>query len=388
MEKNELTILLKDFFAGDLNQTQVEELSGFIEQSTNKQLVVEAISEIANELEPNSLYDEDRFEPLLQKILDADRQAPVKKLFAWKRIAIAASMIFAICIGSYVIVSKRSENSPPAVAKIQDVTPPSTNRAIITLSNGQKVYLDSAGNGTLAQQGNTNLVKTADGKIVYQSTVNGQPSTVQYNTIINPRGSKVIDLVLSDGSHVWLNAASSLRYPVAFIGNERKVEITGEAYFEVAHNAAQPFKVAKGNTEVVVLGTHFNVNAYDDEPNIKVTLLEGSVKVSKNELTGMLKPGQQAQINSEIKLLDNPDLDQVMAWKNGLFKFDGSDVTSVMRQVSRWYDVEIIYEGEKPIANFRGTISRQGNISEVLKMLELTKAVNFRIEGKKVFVTK
>ena len=166
--------------------------------------------------------------------------------------------------------------------------------------------------------------------------------------------------------------------------------MSGEAYFEVAHNADKPFYVSKGDVSVQVLGTHFKVNAYDDESDIKVTLLEGSVRVSSIQHPGfsILKPGQQAQISSDIKVVNGADIEEVMAWKNGLFQFGGSDVETVMRQLSRWYDVDIKYEGPKPIANFRGTISRQESIAEVLKMLELTKAVKFRIEGKTVIVTK
>jgi ferric-dicitrate binding protein FerR (iron transport regulator) len=193
-------------------------------------------------------------------------------------------------------------------------------------------------------------------------------------------------MTLSDGSKVWLNAGSSVRFPVAFTGNERKVSITGEAYFEVAHDARKPFivKDINRNAEVQVFGTHFNVNAYDDEPTINVTLLEGSVKVNNT----MIKPGQQAQVGNGVKVASNVDFDEVMAWKNGRFQFEGAGIEEVMRQVARWYDVEVIYENKPLNQHFRGGISREVEASKLFKMLEMTEAVHFRIEGKKVYVIK
>ena len=267
---------------------------------------------------------------------------------------------------------------------------PETNKAMITLANGQKVYLDSAVNGTLAMQGNVKLVKLANGQIAYQTASGETINEIKYNTLTNPRGSKVIDMTLADGSQVWLNAGSSVTYPVAFVGNERRVAITGEAYFEVAHNTAMPFKVSKGEMEVTVLGTHFNVNAYDDESDIKVTLLEGSVKVIKGPSTGsglqtVLKPGQQAQVTNEVKVVNDADLEQVMAWKNGLFNMKGTDLAALMRQVARWYDVQVSYEGPQQQKSFGGSINRDVDLSDVLKALEQY-GIHFRMEKGKVII--
>jgi len=302
----------------------------------------------------------------------------------WKKLAVAASILLVIGLGSYFLFFNNNKNQDE-ITKTgpQDVESPTVTKATITLANGEQISLDSL---TSLQQGNVKIEKTKDGQIVY----NGSAATVQYNILVNPRGSKVQPLTLNDGTKVWLNAESSIRYPTAFTGTDRKVEITGEAYFEVAHNAAQPFIVSdvSRDVQVQVLGTHFNINTYSDEAVMKVTLLEGSVKVMKGSASGILKPGQQAQVSGVIKVVNGVDVEEVMAWKNGQFAFGGKDLETVMKQLSRWYDVGIQYEGAKPVANFRGSISSQESLAEVLKMLELTKAVKFRIEGKNIIVTK
>lgn len=305
--------------------------------------------------------------------------------YAW---VIAAASILLMCgAGAYFLFFRSTEKPTNTIAigtPSNDVKAPAKNRATITLASGQKVFLDSAANGTLATQGNIQIKKSGDGIIAYNG--NEQPKNeLVYNTLTNPRGSKVIDITLSDGTQVWLNAESSLKYPVAFAGNERKVEITGEAYFDVAHDKTKPFTVSKGNKQVQVLGTHFNINAYDDEKDMKVTLLEGSVKILNGDEREVIKPGQQAQVSDKIKIINGIDTALVMAWKNGIFLFDKTDVQLTMNQVARWYDVDIEYQGNVT-GSFSGTIKRQENASQVLKMLALTGEVQFKIEGKKITV--
>ena len=200
-----------------------------------------------------------------------------------------------------------------------------------------------------------------------------------------PRGSKVVTIRLSDGTEVWLNSESSLRYPASFRGAERKVEITGEAYFEVAHNTT-PFMVKKDAMEIKVLGTHFNINTYEDEGIMKVTLLEGSIQISISNHQNLLKPGQQAQIKDDIKLINGVDIEEVMAWKNGKFQFgEKADLNLIMRKIARWYDVDVEYEGGTINQRFGGEMPMNSNLSQVLEILR-TSGVNFTIDGKKVIV--
>ena len=253
--------------------------------------------------------------------------------------------------------------------------------SIMTMINGSS-------RGTLASQGKVQVIKSADGLIIYKVATGRVRGKMQFNTLANPKGSKVIGMVLEDGTKVWLNAGSSLTYPVAFIGKERKVSITGEAYFEVAKKKSMPFRIMKGEMMVEVLGTHFNVNAYGDEPHMKVTLLEGAVKVSSGNVSGILKPGQQAKVkDNDINVQSDINIDQVMAWKNGYFSFEKAGITEVMRQIARWYNIEVAYDGEIPNERFGGELRRNSKLSSVLKVLEKS-GVKFRIENNKVTVFK
>lgn len=346
-------------------------------------------------------WDLEAYQPLRKAAVDRFMQkiaiepAPVRKL-TWKRIAIAASILLLVAAGSYFLFFAQTRTAkvlPGEVATIGDISAPSTNRAVITLADGSTMYLDSMRDGQLATQGSVQVMKLANGKIAYKPIENGRDNAVQYNTLSNPRGSKVIDLTLADGSHVWLNAGSSVTYPVAFTTNVRRVSVTGEAYFEVAPDKRKPFQVARGNITVEVLGTHFNVNAYDDEPDMKVTLLEGSVRVSvkdspSNSQDVTIKPGEQAVVANKIEVKRNADLDEVMAWKEGKFSFGKkTDLESIMRQLARWYNIEVIYQDPIDV-HFGGIISRQVNVSEVLHKIELTGSVHFTINGDKIIVRK
>ena len=338
------------------------------------------------------LLAEGKLEKYLQQDMDhaaaiKNEEVPVRKMFNWRRIAVAASILLVVGLSTYFIFFNKSRPTEIAKTPPQDVKAPASNRAMITLADGKTVYLDSAANGELAMQNNVKVVKTADGQIVYEgSSLTTHDSPLTFNTLTNRRGSKVIDMTLADGSRVWLNAGSSITYPVAFVSNERKISISGEAYFEVSHDASKPFIVSKGETSVQVLGTHFNVNAYDDETDIKITLLEGSVKVSNGSSSGLLKPGQQAQISSELKIINGVDVDEIIAWKNGKFQFgEKADIGTIMRQIARWYDVDVEYKGTFT-KHFGGTISREVNVSQVLKVLETTGDVKCNVEGRKVTV--
>ncbi len=319
------------------------------------------------------------------KILHSQNQSfPKRRFIPWKRYAIAASAVFAIGIISYFFLFNKDKN--PEVVTISktlshDIIAPSATKAMITLADGTQVALDNVTSGTLTKQANVNVIKTEDGKIIYT----GSASEMIYNTLTNPRGSKVIDITLADGSHVWLNAGSSVTYPVAFVGNERKVTITGEAYFEVSRHPTKKFFVQANGSTTEVLGTHFNVNSYSNEADVKVTLLEGAVKVTKQNVSGVLKPGQQAQITDKINVVSDVDIETVIAWKNGLTKFKSADIKSIMRQVERWYNVDVVFEGNMPDRTFTGGVSRDAKLSELLRILEVSN-IHFRLNGQKLVV--
>jgi len=312
------------------------------------------------------------------------------KRISWIKWIAAASVVVAIGIGSllYIHFKKQTENFHQVVVS-HDILAPAMNRATITLQNGQKVFLDSVSNGDMATQANVHIAKLDDGQIAYNTTPkisNGQ-SSVFYNILTNPRGSKTIVIKLSDGSRVWLNAASSLRYPVAFDGKERVVEITGEGYFEVVHNDKVPFVVMSGYASIRDIGTAFNVNAYAEEGEMKTTLISGAVEIRQDKQTKKLRRGEQAQIktNGQIVVATAVDTAQVMAWKNGLFYFNRTDIRTAMRQIARWYDVDVVYE--KNVSGFfSGKLGRKENASELLRILEMTGEVHFQIEGKKIIV--
>ncbi len=270
---------------------------------------------------------------------------------------------------------------------------PGGNKAVLTLANGTKISLTEVDNGMLAEQANVQITKIADGQLVYNMLSNQQETTtlkVQYNTIETPRGGRY-RLRLPDGTNVWLNSASRLTYPSSFSGHAtRKVELSGEAYFEVAKDKTHPFLVKTIMQEVEVLGTQFTISSYEDEPAVKTTLLEGSVKIiSMNGSDKILKPGQQSILTIDNITVENISTGQhAVAWKNDQFVFESNDIQHVMRMISRWYDVEVEYVGAIPENKFGGAISKFENISEVLKSLEATGRVKFRIEGRRVLVSK
>lgn len=326
----------------------------------------------------------------LREKMDQPGPAPVismqsKKNFRW----IAAASVLVIFSTSFFFLwnPKKTISTEDSIVNIsvkQDVAP-GGKKAMITLGDGSQILLDSSQNGTISQQGNIKVIKLSNGEIVYKPQDENNNSEVSINTLTTPIGGQY-QLTLTDGTKVWMNSASSISYPTAFIGSERKVKITGEVYFEVAKNAKQPFLVKiNDHTEISVLGTHFNVNAYDDKGAAMVTLLEGSVRIKNNNEVQMLKPGQQAETNEAIKIINSVNIDLVMAWKNGYFSFDNTRLQMVMKQLTRWYDVDVVYEGNVPDMKFWGSINMNSTLSQVLKILEES-GVYFKIENKKIIV--
>lgn len=302
-----------------------------------------------------------------------------------------AAALIALVGAGYLLymVSGREQPASTLVSGIELVredVQPGGNYATLTLGDGSQVVLDSASNGLIASQGSARVVKLRNGQIKYETARNA--GEVVYNTMSTPIGGQY-HLVLPDGTDVWLNAASSITYPTAFVGNERRVSITGEAYFEVARNEAKPFQVKAGDQLIEVLGTHFNVNAYGDEKTLNTTLVEGKVKILTAGESLLLQPGQQAQNNKagQLKLHQHPDIEETLAWKNGLFYFNGTDIETIMRNVARWYGVEVVYK-DKIQEQFVAEIPRDVPVLKLLELLELTKQVRFSVQNRVITVMK
>ncbi|MBN8858161.1 MAG: FecR domain-containing protein [Sphingobacteriales bacterium] len=391
LSEDRVVYLLEVYSEGKATAEEEQELFNWVAKGEEKP-VKEHIEKLVSSYSSGEAVLPVDWEQLYQRIVEekSTKNIPLVRRIMWSYWA-AAAIALLLGTGYYFFMSLPVRKDRKDLVNIEqlnkdDVAPPAAVNAVLTLANGQRIILDSTGNGMLAMQGAVKVMKLPDGQIAYHGT----GKDVQYNTLNNPRGSRVVGLTLADGSKVWLNAASSLRYPTAFTGKERKVEITGEAYFEVAHNPAMPFVVSKGGTTVRVLGTHFNINAYDDERSLNVTLLEG--RVSVGSIAGappqVIIPGQQAQVgkSGDIELVNSVDLDEVMAWKNDLFSFKGAGIEGIMRQVSRWYDVDVVFE-KQVTEKFYAEVSKATNVSTLLKMLEATKAVQFSIEGKTIRVT-
>jgi transmembrane sensor len=327
---------------------------------------------------------------------------PVRRIH-WARTA-AAAIILTLFLGS-LNLWQRHPTAKSKIAQVKPETPgpaaitPGGNKATLILDDGSTVTLDSLRTGTLATQGNTRIVQLASGRLSYNSATTGNgvaasnsaptrttATAVLYNTVRTPKGGQY-QVTLPDGSKVWLNAATSLRFPTAFTGRDRTVELTGEAYFEIARNKDQPFRVNVNEMTVNVLGTHFNIMAYENEGSVNTSLLQGSVRVEQAGQAKTLQPGQESRLNIATRqlLVAAADTDQAVAWKNGLFQFDGATLETVMHQVERWYDVEVRYEGEVT-RHFSGQIPRSASLPQVLHMLELAGKTRFILEGRTVVV--
>lgn len=370
-------LLLKSIREG-LEPLEQQELNDWINQEeANRELYQELHDEprLAEAMQKLSGIDEKLgWQKLQSRLADqkSNTNLPVHRVHflrrSWVRYAAAAVVVFAVAT-TYLLLTKK--NTPVADMAKLDVKAPESNKARITLGSGKTIYLDTVANGKTIEVDGVRLTKLADGRIVYASDASLVTSIV-YNTATNPRGSKVMDLELNDHSHVWLNAGSSISYPVVFTGKERKVNIIGEAYFEVAHDPSRPFIVSKGNTSVQVLGTHFNVKAYDNDADIKVTLLEGSVNVTGKNAKQILKPGQQAIVKDEtIELKTEVDVNAATAWLHGKTVLESVSLEEVLKEIERWYDIRTEIRTRRPKDDtFFARISRDAPLSEMLKTLQ------------------
>lgn len=309
----------------------------------------------------------------------------------WKIVApIAAVLLLTIYLAAQQFSSYKPKPQLSAKAKplneMKDIVAGSAN-AILTLSTGESIQLDGSKNGVINNEGSASISKSGNGLVVSARGKSNQPNKELLNKITIPRGGKY-DITLPDGTRVWLNSSSSLSFPNTFDGPDRKVMLTGEAYFEVASNKQKPFKVnVAGKQEVEVLGTHFNISAFEEDQNITTTLLEGAVKVNTSKFQTLIKPGEMAVNNLKTKpRVVQADLDEVMAWKNDMFIFNNENITSIMKKISRWYDVDVTYEGDMTALNFEGNYSRSKGLKSLLKNISLTDKVRFVMVERRITV--
>jgi ferric-dicitrate binding protein FerR (iron transport regulator) len=385
-----LAFLFDRYISRTSTPGEVDELMTLVEDPQNKEMVYLLLDQVVSRTKEEQDLNQGSADAILAAIFSVDekeKETPVVPMRSRRRVwlTVAAAAIFIILAGSAIWLLNTKKEAPVVASRPSPAVDikPGSDKAILTLADGRQVILDNVANGAVADQAGTKVIKI--GGLLSYKEVNA--TEVVYNTITVPRKGKY-QLILADGSKVWLNAESSLRFPNVFSGNERKVELTGEGYFEVAHNEKQPFIVQRGQAEVKVLGTHFNINGYEDEPSLKVTLLEGRVMVKKKEKLVFLSPGQQALVQpaqDNIRVDYDVDTEEVIAWKNDLFIFNSAPLESIMRQIERWYNVNVVYQGSIPQDRFNGNISRNTNLSEVLKVLEYSN-IRFKVEGNTITV--
>jgi hypothetical protein len=398
MNDPRLTYLFGKYFDKTASHDERAELANLLTIKEYRAQVMELFTDAWEKYEGGDMIiSSERTEEMLQQILhptpviqlentDGQDRSRIYRLPLWTRVAAVVAVVV-LAVGGYELLKRNdmpTVKAPIAQKPKADVDPGSYKASLI-LADGRKVLLDSVGAGEIAQQGNTTLMNK-NGQIAYQE---GKKDTgaIIYNTIVTGRG-ETYSFTLADGSRVWLNSASSIKFPVAFPGKERRINITGEVYVQVAKNPSKSFIATARGLDVQALGTEFDINAYSDEENVNATLINGAVKLIGGSGNALLKPGQQAYLDNDGSLSQpkNVDIDEVVSWKEGNFQFESADIRVILRQLARWYDVEVVYEGEIKDKKFFGIISRNSNLSNVLQMLKASD-IKFRIEGKKLYVT-
>ncbi|RZL44269.1 MAG: FecR family protein [Pedobacter sp.] len=376
--KKELNRIIENYVSGKATPDEIKFVEAYYKYLGQ--------AEEALEMDINEFSDEN-FKAIQTKINKAEAKKRKANPFYWY--AAAAVILISFGVGAFFMMNdEKTVVAHQEAKKVLDVLP-GVDKAFLTLADGSKIILDDQKKGDILKSAGVTISKTADGQLIYMVNADYSSSkNVGFNTIATPKGGQY-QVILPDGTKVWLNAASSLRYPEIFNGPERKVELTGEAYFEVAKNKSHPFKVLSKSQEIEVLGTHFNVNTYMDDKSIKTTLLEGSIKITNQKESKILKPNEQALLTDygmgAIKIL-NVDTDDETAWKNGQFRFNNASLKTILNQLERWYDVKIDY-ATVPEKRYNGMVPRKSKLSEVLNMLELTGNISFEIkEGRQLKV--
>ncbi|MBO9631481.1 MAG: FecR domain-containing protein [Chitinophagaceae bacterium] len=397
-DQNRIIQLLELYAGNKATATETAELFAYIRETETGQPLQERIEALLAEEQPgNQLPVAVNWNKMFAQITGQpmEQEAAIVPMSWYKKhqrkLAVAAVLLLS---GGALWLSMRDHSNDPVKEKeivaITNDLPPGRSGAILQLADGSSIVLDSAGNGLVATQGGAEIRKLPNGELVYKAGKSGNAESM-LNTMSTPKGRQ-FQLSLPDGTKVWLNAGSSITYPVAFTGKTRTVSVKGEVYFDVATKAAQPFRVqTTAGLNIEVLGTAFNINAYEDMGSVNTTLIEGAVKLSatgSSQPATILKPGQELSMNKEDKkmqLNEQADIGKTIAWKNGYFNFEGSNVEEVMKELERWYDVEVVYEGAIPKKEFVGEMNRQLSLATVLKALSGT-GINFKLEGKKLTV--
>jgi transmembrane sensor len=382
-----IAYLIAGFLRKTLTEKEHDELDEWVVASEENTRLFEELTDEANieaGLEWHKGLDQQKALRKIKQELGLVKQPKPFLKTIWPYV-IAASLLVAV-VGIYFLTGRneQSDNLPVTLQASNNAIQPGKSQAVLTLANGRTIILDSVKTGTITKEGSVEIKIGENGEIIY----NGNDQQMRYNTVATPRGGQY-KIVLGDGTSVWLNADSWMKFPAGFGKNDRKVELQGEAFFEVAENKEKPFRVTVLNEQfkpvmVEVLGTQFNVNSYGDESFIKTTLVEGSVKVIRDEKAIVLQPGEQAQINQDLKVV-NADIRKEIGWKDGLFVFKDATIQTIGAQVARWYDLDIVYKGAINY-HFNATIDRKEPLTQLLKILEGTKRVQFKLEGRKLLI--
>lgn len=386
-----LSFLLKKYADNACTAKEHKELFELIAQENNQESVLEELRQLWEGTKSEDAHQEEEWDHLFEAMMEKHQAKSNPRLFTWKRLA-AAAIVFLVAAAGLMLFNNKNQDIPAEnrQASVQQEFLPGGNKAVLTLANGSKIVLDGKSNGTIIKQSGIEIIKTDNGQLLYKlSATKGAAADIEsFNTIETPKGGQY-QVTMPDGTRVWLNAMSSLKYPVHFSAAARSVTLEGEAYFEVSENKKSPFQVRSKGQVIEVLGTHFNVNAYEDESFTRTTLLEGSVRLNGayTSKSTILTPGEQALQSAQGIRVNQVDAEQFVAWKNGNFSFHKDKLQDIMKQLSRWYDVEIIFSSEKAKqVALTGNISRFENASQVLDILALTGLVKFKVEGRRIIV--
>ncbi len=392
MNQTRFTHLLHQYILGEISPEDREELAGLAGEEEYEELLATILAEDLRQQPHHVVPPDDHVRQRLSERLPGNDFWPATKKYRRLFPRWAAAAVLAVVATTGLLLLSKLSKKPAADSNAVNAAAiaPADNKAVLTLGNGSRIVLEQTANGAIAQQGGTKIIKLNNGRLLYQNQQSEDPSTaVSFNTLSTPRGGR-IQLVLPDGTAVWLNSASSLKYPAVFTGTERMVELTGEAYFEVAANVKQPFKVKLNGVVIDVLGTRFNIHAYSDEPIITTTLVQGKVRVTdqlaSKEKACILIPGEQAVASAEAFVTQRADLEQVLSWKNGLFIFEDRKLPDILREMSRWYDIDIEFRTPITGERYGGIINRNSTLPKVLELLQQNGIHHFKLEGRKLIV--